>query len=140
MKESHRKDPASHPDAESCVGRREATGEALTGAHAGQPSSCEIIVFRAPTPLTEAEGHAEPGATGQPDSGPAQSKTLYMRGNSLQGKREIPQTPAVDGAAGRPEKVYDRRSGMHVCGKSDGRVVPEKLPNKDGSPTVTAAF
>jgi hypothetical protein len=38
MKESHRKDPASHPDPESCVEGREATGEALTGAHAGQPS------------------------------------------------------------------------------------------------------
>jgi len=39
MKESHRKDPASHPDPESCVEGREATGEALTGAHAGQRRS-----------------------------------------------------------------------------------------------------
>jgi hypothetical protein len=35
MKESRRKDPTSHPDPESCVGRRKAAGEALTGAHAG---------------------------------------------------------------------------------------------------------
>lgn len=42
MKESHREDLASHPDPESCVGGREAVSEALTGAHAGQPLSCEI--------------------------------------------------------------------------------------------------
>jgi len=57
MKESHRKDPASHPDPESCVEGREASGEALTGAHAGQPLSCEIRSFGVPTPLSEAEGH-----------------------------------------------------------------------------------
>ena len=62
MKESHRKDPASHPDPESCVGVREAAGEALTGAHAGQPSSCEIRRSGVPTPLSEAEGHTAGGA------------------------------------------------------------------------------
>jgi hypothetical protein len=41
MKESCGKDPASHPDPESCVGGRKGAGEALTGAHAGQPSSCD---------------------------------------------------------------------------------------------------
>ena len=43
MKESHGKDLASHPDPESCAGGRKVAGEALTGAHAGQPSSREII-------------------------------------------------------------------------------------------------
>ena len=42
MEESHGKGLASHPDPESCVGIRKDTGEALTGAHAGQPWSCEI--------------------------------------------------------------------------------------------------
>ena len=133
MKESHRKDQANHPDPESCVGDRKAVGEALTGAHAGQPSSCEIRPSGAPTPLSEAEGHTEPGAHGEPDSGPAQPKTLHMRGNSLRGKREIPWTPGGDEPPGRPEKVNDRTSGVYVCGKSDGRVVPEKLPNKGGT-------
>ena len=50
MEESHGKDLASHPDPESCAGGREATGEALTGAHAGQPSSREIIKSGVPTP------------------------------------------------------------------------------------------
>ena len=42
MEESYRKDLANHPDPESCGGRREATVEALTGAHAGRVLSCEI--------------------------------------------------------------------------------------------------
>ena len=54
MKESYREGPASHPDPESCVDGREAGGEALTGAHAGQPSSCEIRSIGMPTPLSEA--------------------------------------------------------------------------------------
>lgn len=62
MKESHGKDLASHPDPESCVGASNCTVEALTGAHAGQVSSCEINLFRAPTLLTEAEGHTERNA------------------------------------------------------------------------------
>ena len=35
MKEQHRKGGAIHPDPESCVGGREAAGEALTGERAG---------------------------------------------------------------------------------------------------------
>ena len=104
MKESYGKDPASHPDPESCVGGRKGAGEALTGAHVGQPSSCEIRYSGVPTPLSEAEGHTEGGVIGKPPEDPAQSETLSMRGNSLHGKREIPRVPA-GGAAGRPEKV-----------------------------------
>ena len=66
MKESYGKDPASHPDPESCVGGRKDAGEALTGAHAGQPSSCEIRSSGVPTPLSEAEGNTEGGDTGEP--------------------------------------------------------------------------
>src|SRR5262249_27339370 len=131
MKESHRKDPASHPDPEPCGGGREAAGEALTGAHAGQPLSCETTFSGAPTLSTHAEGSTTGGVTGEPPVDPAQSKTLRMRGNSLHGNREIPQTPVVDGSAGRPEKVCDRASGMHVCGKSDDRIVPKKPSNND---------
>jgi hypothetical protein len=42
MKESYGKGLASRPDPESCVGVRKEAGEALTGAHAGQPLSCDI--------------------------------------------------------------------------------------------------
>ena len=132
MQESHRKDPASHPDPESCVGGRKDAGEALTGAHAGQPSSCEIRYSGVPTPLCEAEGHTEGGATGKPPEDPAQSETLSMRGNPLHGKREIPRVPVADGGAGRSGKVVDLKPDTHARGKSDDRVVPEKPPNNDG--------
>src|SRR5262245_62948785 len=123
MQESPGKGPASHPDPESCVDGGEAGGEPWTGAHAGQPSSCEIIQSGVPTPLSEAEGHTVIGATGKPITDPAQSKTLRMRGNSLHGNREIPTLPVADGATGRPEKATSRTSGMHGAGKSDGRIV-----------------
>ena len=132
MKESHRKDPASHPDPESCVGGRKAAGEALTGAHAGQPSSCEIPQSGVPTLFSEAEGHTWAERHGKPGSGPAQSKTLRMRGNSLHGNREILPAPAGDGSAGRSGKAYGRTPGMHAGRKSDDCVVPEKPPNNAG--------
>ena len=46
MKESHRKGVANRPDPESCVCRRKAAGEALTGAEAGRALSCEIHLVR----------------------------------------------------------------------------------------------
>ena len=58
MKESYRKGIANHPDPESCVGHRKVSGEALTGAQAGRPLSCEIYLSSgAPTLFSEAEGH-----------------------------------------------------------------------------------
>ena len=100
MQESHRQGLASQPDPESCVGGRKATGEALTGAHAGQPSSCEINSSGVPTPLTEAEGNIAGGVKGEPLTDPAQSKTLSMRGNSSRGNREIPEIPSPQGRDG----------------------------------------
>src|SRR5262249_14415910 len=134
MKESHGKGPASHPDPESCGDGREAVGEALTGAHAGQPSSCEIRSSGVPTLFLEAEGNTGASAKGEPATDPAQSKTLCMRGNSSHGNREVPLAPAGDGAAGRPEKAHCRTTGMYAGGKSDGRIVPEKPPNKGMRP------
>src|SRR6266566_1172902 len=62
MKESHRKGVATHPDPESCVASREATTEALTGAHVGRVLSCEIIASGVPTSYHVTEGHAAAGA------------------------------------------------------------------------------
>src|SRR3954469_2442027 len=118
MKESYGKDPASHPDPESCVGGRKDAGEALTGAHVGQPSSCEIRSSGVPTPLCEAEGHTEGSVLGKPSPDPAQSETLCTRGNSSHGKREIPQVPTGSVPAGRPGKAFGRPPGMHDWGKS----------------------
>jgi hypothetical protein len=59
MRESHRKGIANHPDPESCVGSREAAGEALTRAHAGWVLSCEIIATGVPTPFNKAESNTD---------------------------------------------------------------------------------
>ena len=134
MEESYGKGPASHPDPESCVDGRKAGGEALTGAHAGQPLSCEITSSGVPTPLSEAEGHTDGGDKGEPSSDPAQSKTLRMRGNSLHGNREIPASSSIDGSGDRSGKGSHPKPDMHDTGKSEGGIVPEKLPNKGRRP------
>jgi RNA-directed DNA polymerase len=139
MKESYGEGPASHPDPESCGSGRKASAEALTGAHAGQPLSCEIRQSEVPTLLSEGEGYTVDGVTGEPLADFAQSKTLSMRGNSSRGNREIPAPPGTGGVPGRPEKATSRTSGMHGAGKSDGRIVPQKPPNKDGPPTSAEA-
>ena len=131
MKESHRKDPASHPDPESCVGGREAAGEALTGAHAGQPSSCEIIlrgadaVKRSGRPHRAASSASRPGPRAVED--PVHAWKLFARET---GDPTGTHRRWYDGSAG---EGHDRTSGMHAHGKSDGRVVPEKPPNNDGA-------
>ena len=114
MKEPHGEDPASHTDPESCAGRRKATGEALTGAHADQPLSCEIKSFGTPPLSSHAEGNIGHGVNRESCSSPAQSKTLCMRGNSLSGNREIPSVPLDDGVVGRSEKAEGRASDMHA--------------------------
>lgn len=134
MEESYGKGPASHPVPESCVDGRKAGGEALTGAHAGQPLSCEITSSGVPTPLCEAEGHTDGGDKGEPSSDPAQSKTLRMRGNSLHGNREIPASSSVDGSGDRSGKGSHPKPDMHEAGKSEDGIVPEKLPNKGRRP------
>ena len=141
MKESHGEGPASRTDPELCADGREAAGEALTGAHAGQVSSCVINQSGTPTPLTQAEGNITGGDRGEPPESPAQSQTLKRggdaprstRGNSPHGNRDTPQPPADDGAsAGRSEKALGRSSDVHGRGESDGRVVPEQPAKEDG--------
>jgi hypothetical protein len=131
MKEPHGEGLVSHPDPASCVDGREAGGEALTGAHTGRPLSCEISWFGMSTPFSEAEGNMAVGVIGEPTADPAPSKTPYMCENSSFGNREIPTTSSGDGPLDRPAKVNDRTAGMHLGGKSEGCIVPMKLPNND---------
>ena len=134
MQESHGEGPASHPDPESCGSGREASAEALTGAHAGQPSSCEIRSSGMPTLLSEAEGHTAGSAHGEPPADPAQSKTLRMRGNSSHGNREVPTSSAADGSADRSGKGTPRTPDTHDAGKSDALIVPRKRANNGRQP------
>ena len=132
MQESYGKDPASHPDPESCAGGRETAGEAFDRGTRRPAIELRNLHPGVPTPLCEAEGHTAGGANGEPHADPAQSETLCMRGNSSHGNREIPASsiPWVD----RLEKVVSRTSRMHEVGKSDDLVIPGKRANEGSRP------
>ena len=136
MKEPHKKGIANHLDPESCAEAGNRVGEALTGAHVGQPSSSEITSPGVPTLYGEREGHLRDGVIREPPRNATESETLGMRGNSLHGNRETPKASTApnarkaDGAAERPEKALGRTSGMHAFGESDGSIVPQKQANK----------
>jgi hypothetical protein len=117
MQESYGEGLANHPDPESCGSGRKASAEALTGAHAGQPSSCEIGSSGMPTLLSEAKGHTASGAHGEPLAGPAQSETLRMRGNSSHGNRDYPARsgPAEASSTHRSSPIcYFARGASHA--------------------------
>jgi RNA-directed DNA polymerase len=131
MKEPYQKGLANHLDPQSCAGDRKVPGEALTGAHAGQPLSSEILVSACrPCPDKGKATSEAPLGEGSLDA--AESKTQGMRGNSMRENRETPATPAADGAAGRSEKAKSRTADMYVAGESDDLVVPTKQTNKTG--------
>jgi len=136
MKEPHEKGIANHLDPESCADVGNPVGEALTGAHAGQPSSSEITSPGVPTLYGEGQGHIPDDVTCEPSRNATESETLCMRGNSLHGNRETPKASvtsnafSADGAAERSEKASGRTSGVHAFGESDGSIVPEKQANQ----------
>src|SRR5262249_53497457 len=68
----------------------------------------------------------------------AESETLGMCGSSMRGNREALQTPGLDSSAGRSKKANGRNVDMHVCGESDGLIVPEKRANKAGGYALAA--
>jgi hypothetical protein len=68
----------------------------------------------------------------------AESETLGMWGNSMCENREALQTPTLDGGVGRSKKAKSRKVDMHVCGESDGLVVPTKRANKAGAKALAA--
>jgi hypothetical protein len=72
---------------------------------------------------------------GESDVTPTESKTTRTVGNFPRGSREIPET-SVSSEKDRSEKARCHTSDMHVSGKSDSLVVPEKRVNKAGLPTA----
>jgi len=133
MKEPDMEGVASHHGPESCAGNGNAAGEALTGVRAGQPLSSEIKRSGVPTVLTRREGHAGRRAHREWRSGPTESKTLCMRGNSMHENREIPVAPSAWWTEGRSGKACGRNPDMHAVGKSDIGIVPGNVPNNAGS-------
>ena len=93
MKESYRKGVAVHPDPESCVCRRKAAGEALTGAQAGRASSCEINYVRGADAVSLSGRQHRRQRQRELAADPARSENLCMRGTSRRENREIPWLP-----------------------------------------------
>ena len=85
---------------ESCVGGREAVGEALTGVRAGQPLSGERLHVRSADAIQSAEGNTG-GAPCECHSGSASSEDpgMYVSPPSGSKRSAYPPTPAVARAA-----------------------------------------
>lgn len=87
----------------------------------------------APTALSGTEGNTIRGASASRVIGPAESKTLRMRGRSMHENREIPAAPAGwhrRPSAGRSGKACGHNPDAHAVGKSDTSVVPVSAGNK----------
>ena len=83
--------------------------------------------------MTGREGHTMRGDSASRVIGPAESKTLSMRGRSMHENREIPSVPVRRPrkvGAGRSGKACGRNPGAHAGGKSDIGIVPVKAGNK----------
>jgi hypothetical protein len=132
MQEPYKEGLANHLDPESCAGGRKAAGEALTGAHAGQPLSSEITLTGVPTLYGEGEGNMGDGDQREPTHDAAESETLSMRGNSMRENRETPAAPSpIEAEAGRRRlRPYVR----HVRGWGVGRshTSPDSHARKNG--------
>ena len=72
---------------------------------------------------------------GESDGTPTESEATRTVGNIPRGSWEIPETSASSDAD-RSEKARCHNSDMHVSGKSDSPIVPEKQANKAGQPTA----
>lgn len=131
MKESYKKDIASHLNPESCGGIREAAAEALTGADTGEVSSREIRQSELPTLLSEAEGHTESRvmASGKPSSRGRRPSACIETHRTGTGRSQ--SSTCCDGGGRRVEKTDGRKATMHDSGKSDGSIVSENLANDD---------
>ena len=68
----------------------------------------------------------------------AESEALGMCGNSMGENRETLQTPTLNGSVGRSKKAKGRNVDMHVCGESDGLIVPTKRANKVDAEALAA--
>ena len=76
--------------------------------------------------------------TREPPPGPAQSKTLSMRGhpaheNAALKPRESPEVPVDSPPTGRSGKACGRKPDANAAGQSDIGAVPKRASNKAGT-------
>ena len=93
--------------------------------------------FGTPTSLSDREGDTMRGASASRGIGPAESKTLRMRGSSMHENREIPSAPVGRSrkpSAGRSGKACGHKPDMHAAGKSHIGILPRIVGNKASAP------
>jgi hypothetical protein len=109
MQESYGEGVATHTDPESCEAVCKDRVEALTGARAGRVLSRERTFLRDADAVGES-GRLHPAHRyREMRQGPARSETPGTYGRTSRGSREVPCSPAADGAAGRVGKFKDVR-------------------------------
>lgn len=99
---------ANHIGPESCVGGREAVGEALTGVRAGQPLSGERLHVRSADAIQSAEGDTGGAPLRVPFRLRAVGRPWHVR-TSLFGKQEVCVSARTSRGAGRMVKAGGRR-------------------------------
>src|SRR2546425_313909 len=131
MKEPYRYDLASQPDPESCAGDRKVAGEALTGAHAGQPLSSEITESGVPTQSLLSEGYAMGGVKASRLSTPRSHRPCACVETPCAGTGRSSRHPWIDWCQGSVGAGGCRTSDVYVWRKSDALIVPGKRTNED---------
>ena len=110
MKEPYGEGVATHAGRESCALVCEDPGEALTAVRTGRVLSRENKRY-----LRAADAFGSVGRQyrlrryRETQTEPARSETPSTYGNILHGSREVPRSPAAEGAAGRIGKSEDAR-------------------------------
>ena len=122
---------ANYSDPESCVTRREACGEALTGDTDRPAIELRNQGFGMLTMLTNSESDMEHDANRKPCSDPTQPETLRMSGSNLHRSWQISAVPTEQRGLG--EEGASHHVAIIAAGKSDTPVVPEKPSNKAGA-------
>ena len=109
---------ANHIAPESCVGGREAVGEALTGARVGQPLSGERLLIRSADAFQSAEGNTIRRASASAGRLRVVCRPWHARTSPGREPRDLhpARTGRVSGRTGRPRAV--------ACDVRDGEVRP----------------
>jgi hypothetical protein len=109
MKESYGEGLATHTGPKSCGVVREGEVEASTGVRAGRVFSRERTFLRGADAVRGSGRPHRVRRQRETSPAPARSETPCTLGYTMDGNREIPESPAAATPAGRVGKSYDAR-------------------------------
>ena len=130
MKESHVEGVATHDDPESCVDACEGVGEAFdrgTGGPGMEPRNA--LIRGADAVIRGGRLHGRHRSSRDAARPCAVEDPVHVRNLPAREPGDL-QAARRDGASGRVGKAKSHEPTMHSVQKSDGLIVPTKLPNK----------